>query len=366
MDALYQLAFPNIKGVGPVSGRNLLRFFGHDAGAIFAAGKQELLRIPGITEHTVRSIRDKVLLLHAEKELEFVQKHGIAPIFCTDKDYPKRLAHCPDAPLLLFYKGSAALDQPRVVSVVGTRNASAYGRQLCERLIASLKEYGVLVVSGLAYGIDSLAHSESVKQGIPTVGVLAHGLDRIYPPDNRQLATEMLRHGGLLTEYPSNTNPDKQNFPARNRIIAGLADVTIVVEAAMRGGALITAEIANSYSRDVCAFPGNVGSTYSEGCNHLVKTHRAHLISGAKDLEYLMNWSALAQPQLTNQQLALEVDLNEREEPIYAFIKQEGKVGIDRLCLHLGQSQGKLAFTLLEMEMKGLVIALPGKMYRVP
>lgn len=360
------MAFPKIKGIGPISGKQILALFDNDLAAFFSAGRQELLRIPGITNNTINSIRDKTLLLDAEQELAFVEKHHIQVLFCTDEHYPKRLLHCADAPLLLFYRGSAPLNHPRVVSVVGTRNATPYGQELCESLVAGLKAYDALVVSGLAYGIDSHAHLASVQHGLPTVAVLGHGLDRIYPAQNRRLATSMLKNGGLLTEYRSNTNPDRQNFPSRNRIIAGLADVTIVVEAALKGGALITAEIANSYDRDVCAFPGHVGHTFSEGCNHLIKTHRAHLIGGIKDLAYLMNWAAVDAMPSGGKQLSMQVDLNEKEKPIYMAIQQAGKIGIDDLCLQLGTAQSKVSITLLEMEMKGLLIALPGKMYRVP
>ncbi|WP_028297839.1 DNA-processing protein DprA [Olivibacter sitiensis] len=367
MNQVYRLAFPKIKGIGPVYGRQVLDLFDDDLEAFFSASKKELLQIPGITEHTVSSIKDKLLLEEAEKELAFVEKHQIQSLFFTDVDYPTRLLHCPDAPLLLFYKGSVALNQPRVVSIVGTRNATAYGQELCAALVAGLKEYGALVISGLAYGIDSHAHRACLQYGLPTIGVLGHGLDRIYPMQHRRLAMDMLDNGGLLTEYRSNTNPDRQNFPARNRIIAGLADVVVVVEAALKGGALITAEIANGYNRDVCAFPGKVGDAYSAGCNHLIKTHRAHLISGVKDLAYIMNWATAEHVQSAHgQQLAMHLDLNDKEKPIYQLIQQQEKISIDELCLQLQVPQSKISITLLEMEMKGLLVALPGKMYRVP
>ena len=290
MNILEKIALTKIKGIGPKMGRILLAYTG-SVEEIFRSSKKQLLTIPNIGEYIVNNIVSKSYLKDAEQEYNFIQKHGIEIVWIEDKGYPLRLKNCDDAPILLYYKGSARLNFPRVISIVGARNATPYGTKICEDFIQHLKDYDVHIVSGLAYGIDSLAHKDALKYHIPTIGVLGHGLDRIYPSAHRKLASRMLKNGGLLTEFPTGTNPESQNFPMRNRIIAGLADVTVVIEASQKSDALITAEIANSYNRDVCAFPGAIDQRYSAGCNYLIKTHRAHLIRHAADLAYLMNWN---------------------------------------------------------------------------
>lgn len=362
MSLLYQIALTKIKGVGPVMARNLLTHFGN-AENVFAASPKQLAVVPGIGLQLSTAIREARVLTEAEAELKFVTKHDIKVLFQDHKSYPNRLKNCYDAPLLLYYKGQADLNSSRVISVVGTRNASSYGQSICIELMEALTTYQVVVISGLAHGIDGYAHQNAIKHGIPTIGVLGHGLDRIYPAIHRGLAANMAENGGLLTEFPSGTNPDKQNFPMRNRIIAGLADVTIVVEAANRGGALITAELANSYNRDVCAFPGSVNQPFSAGCNYLIKTHRAHLISNVKDLEYLMNWEAEREPSKTKQ-LTLPISLSMNESEVYTIIQNTGQVSIDELSIRLAWAQSKLAIVLLELEMKGLIRVLPGKIYK--
>lgn len=362
MSLLHQIALTKINGVGPVIARHLLDHF-QEAEAIFTASSKELMAVPGIGSRLAAAILEKQLLRDAENELRFIEKHRIQVLFWNETHYPKRLRECPDAPLLLYYKGNTDLNAPRIISVVGTRNATLYGKSICSEFIKDLQPYRVSVISGLAYGIDSLAHRNALAHGLPTVGVLGHGLDRIYPSANRELAARMLEQGGLLTEFPSGTNPDKQNFPMRNRIIAGLADVTIVVEAAVKGGALITAEIANTYNRDVCAFPGNLNQEFSSGCNYLIKTNRAHLITGAKDLAYLMNWEV---DEIRHQpkQLPLLVSLDIVEQQVYNAIHSAGQIAVDELSRQLQWPQSKLAITLLEMEIKGAIAALPGKVYR--
>jgi len=362
MSLLHQIALTKINGVGPVIARYLLSHFQY-AEAVFAASKKELLTIPGIGNRLAASILETRCLREAENELRFIEKHHIQTFFWNENGYPRRLTECPDAPLLLYYKGNADLNTPRIISIVGTRNATLYGKSICSELIRDLQPYRVSVISGLAYGIDSYAHRNALTYGLPTVGVLGHGLDRIYPSTNREMATQMLDQGGLLTEFPSGTNPDKQNFPMRNRIIAGLADVTIVVEAAIKGGALITAEIANTYNRDVCAFPGNLNQEFSVGCNYLIKTNRAHLITGAKDLGYLMNWDIDEKPT-QSKQLAFHVTLDKTEQQVYDAVRSADQIGIDELSRRLQWPQSKLAIALLEMEIKGVIAALPGKVYR--
>lgn len=364
MTMLKQIALTKIKGVGSKTAHTLLAHCG-SVDNIFEASKKQLLSIPNIGKATVESILSKNYMQEAEQELAFIEKHNIEILWIEDKNYPRRLKQCEDAPLLLYYKGTVDLNPYRCVSIVGTRNATAYGKRLCEELVSTLQEYDIQIVSGLAYGIDVQAHRLALKHNIPTIGVLGHGLDRIYPFAHRDIASRMLEDGGLLTEYPSGTVPDRNNFPARNRIIAGLADVTIVVEAAKKGGALITAEIANSYNRDVCAFPGGIDQEYSAGCNYLIKTHRAHLIRHADDLIYLMGWEHPKPKQETLQLPLLATNLTKDEQRVYSFLQEREQARIDEIAIHLDWPTSKLAMILLEMEMNGIILSLPGKIYKV-
>lgn len=365
MNMLYKIALTKIKGIGSKLSRNLLAHCG-SVDAIFDSSKKELLAIPGLGPATVENILSKNYLKEAEAELEFVQKHKIDALWIDDKNYPSRLKHCEDSPLLLYFKGNANLNPSRTISIVGTRNATHYGKRICEQFVEQLKQFDVQIISGLAYGIDAQAHRNSLKHQISTIGILGHGLDRIYPAAHRDLASRMLENGGLLTEFPSETNPDRQNFPMRNRIIAGMADVTIVIEAAIKGGALITAEIANSYNRDVCAFPGSIEQEFSAGCNYLIKTNRAHLIRNADDLSYLMNWDAAVQKK--EKQLSLiPHNLSRDEEKIYSFLsdQENEQATIDKLANYCDWPQSKLAILLLEMEINGSLISLPGKIFKL-
>lgn len=365
MNILDKIALTKIKGIGPKLSRTLLAYCG-SVDEIFSCSKKQLMAIPGIGEAVARTILSKSYLKEAEEEYHFIQKHNIQALWIEDKEYPKRLKNCEDAPLLLYFKGNTSLNPFRSISIVGTRNATSYGKKICEEFIREIKDYDVLIISGLAYGIDGAAHREALKNHIPTVGVLGHGLDRIYPLAHRDLATKMLDNGGLLTEFPSGTSPDRQNFPMRNRIIAGLADVTIIVEAALQGGALITAEIANTYNRDVCAFPGAIDQHFSAGCNYLIKTHRAHLIRNAEDLAYLMNWEKREDRKPLSKQLPLiPEDMTKDEKKVFDFIRESEQASIDDIALHCDWPQSKLAIVLLEMEMKGILISLPGKTYKL-
>ncbi|SFS94283.1 DNA-processing protein DprA [Sphingobacterium wenxiniae] len=363
MSRLQQIALTKVKGIGPKTARTLLAHFGC-VEEIFHAGKKELAQIPYVGQQIIHTLQAKEHIKEAEKELAFVEKHNIDVLWIEDKAYPKRLKACEDAPILLYYKGGVPLNPPRCVSIVGTRNATSYGKGLTEELITGLKGLDVHVVSGLAYGIDVHAHRQALKHNIPTIGVMGHGLDLIYPAAHRDVASRMLEDGGILTEFPSGTKPDRMNFPARNRIIAGMADVTIVVEAARKGGALITAEIANSYNRDVCAFPGRTDQEYSEGCNYLIKTNRAHLIRNAEDLLYLMGWEQKLTPEQGKQLSLLTVALSRDEQAVYDYLKEKEEALVDDIAIHLDWPTSKLALILLEMEMNGILISLPGKKYK--
>ena len=362
MGLLYKVALTFIKNVGHVTAKNLLGHFGSPE-AIFKASKSQLMEVAGIGDLTADQIKSPEALKRAAEQLDFISKHHIQVLFFLDDNFPRRLRDCFDAPILLYYKGTADLNHPRILSIVGTRKATPYGKMLCKQLAEVLRPYNVLIVSGLAYGIDVAAHQESLDAGIPTVGVLGHGLDRLYPHLHKQIAYKMLKHGGLLTEFPLNTIPDKENFPKRNRIIAGLADATIVVEATAKGGALITAEIANSYNRDVFAFPGRTIDEYSQGCNFLSKTNRAGLLNQAKDLLYYLGWDDSETPQ-TDLQLRLPIGLNEEELRIVHTLL-EAPAMVDEIALKTNLMQSRLAIHLLSLEIQGVLTVLPGKVYRL-
>lgn len=363
MSTLHKIALTFIKSIGPITAKNLLAYCG-SAENVFSATRKQLLQIPGIGEKTVEAILGTNALVRAEEELKFVEKHDIEVLFFSDDNYPKRLKNCFDSPILLYFKGIADLNHPRILSIVGTRNATEYGRNLCKQLIEVLAEYNVLVVSGLAYGIDVAAHKECIANDVATVGVLGHGLDRLYPQLHKTVSQKMVLNGGLLTEFPTMTNPDRQNFPQRNRIIAGIADATIVVEASLKGGALITAEIANSYNKDVYAFPGRTNDLFSEGCNFLIKTNRAGLINNANDLIYYLGWDDEVKEKKKHAQTALHINLTGNEQKVVDALKN-GQLAIDELSIELNIQQSKLAIVILTLEMQGIIVSLPGKVYKL-
>jgi DNA processing protein len=361
MSIIHQIGLTLIPGVGHVTAKNLLGHFG-SAEAVFNAKHKELLAVPGVGQVTASQITGNNTLFLAEEQLKAIEKQQIEVLFFTDDHFPRRLRECSDAPILLYYKGNANLNHPRIISVVGTRMATDYGKQICALLAETLKPYGVLIVSGLAYGIDVAAHRESLKQGIPTIGVLGHGLDRIYPYHHQKIALDMLDHGGLLTEFPFNTMPDRDNFPKRNRIIAGIADATVVVEASLKGGALITADIANSYDRDVYAFPGRMKDEYAQGCNFLIKTNRAALMSHPKDLINYMAWDEVELVKTYQTQLPLGLSADEMK--VLDVLKITPLL-IDEIAIKVNIPQKKLAIHLLNLEMQGVLSALPGKIYKL-
>ncbi len=362
MSLVHKIALTLIKGVGPMIAKNLLIHFG-SAEAVFEATKGKMLKIEGIGEKIADAVLHNDAIKNAKNHLLFMEKHDIKVLFYADNDYPKRLRNCYDAPLILYYKGTIDLNHRRIVSIVGTRNATAYGKQLCKQLAFELQAFDVIILSGLAHGIDAAIHKESLNHSIPTVGVLGHGLDRIYPAAHKELTQKMVLNGGLLTEFLPGTKPDRENFPKRNRIIAGIADVVVVVEASLKGGALITAEIANSYSRDVYAFPGRTNDEFSEGCNFLIKTNRAGLINHPRDLIYYLGWNDEKQkkPEIQSQ---LPLHLNETEQCILTVLDNQ-TMCIDDLSLKTNLQQSKLTVSLLTLEMQGIIISMPGKMYKL-
>jgi len=358
---LYQIGLTLIPGVGDILGRKLVLICG-SAEAVFREPRRYLKKMPRIGDLLAQAVASKEILLRAEKELIFVDKYKISTRYFQDKDYPQRLKHCYDSPVILFYKGTADLNAQRIIGIVGTRNATEYGKRVTRELIAGLLHQQVLIVSGLAYGIDSCAHRVSIDMGLNTIGVLGHGLDTVYPWLNRTLAEKMLLQGGLLTEFLSGTKPDRMNFPKRNRIIAGLCDALVVVEAGRKGGALITADIANSYNRDVFAIPGRICDPFSEGANYLIRTNRASLVQKAEDIEYLMGWKeATDGHKIVQRRIFLE--MTAEEEKIVGFLQGLKQSGIDEICIQTGLTMSKVSSSLLNLEFEGIVKCMPGKVY---
>jgi DNA processing protein len=361
-ELFYQLALTFVPGIGAKTGRVLLEQLGN-ATTIFKTPLKELKNIDGIGEVKAKGFKDAEVMKKAEHELDFVLKNDIQPIY-TGHNYPKRLNNCSDAPLLLFYKGNVDLDAAKIVAIVGTRKNTDYGHKLCEELVEGLQSLeNIVVVSGLALGIDAIAHKKSVQLGIPTIGVLGHGLDRIYPHTHKGLSEQMMENGGILTEFPSETLPDRNNFPMRNRIVAGLSDVTVVVESHISGGALITAGMASGYNREVATFPGRVNDTRSAGCNQLIRNNIAALITNAEELIELMNWNNEGRPKAVQKQLFL--NFTPDEQKIVDLLNGRDLVHADELFHHTGLQSSMLAATLLQLEMQGIIKTLPGKYYRM-
>ena len=363
-EVLARLALTFIDGVGPKMARVLLSRFG-DAHSILSAHAKDLKGLGGMGEVRAKACKDPQVWKRAEEELRFVQKHSVKLLFFSDKEYPTRLRNCEDAPILLFYHGRAELNADKVIAVVGTRKNTDYGLRATEALVDGLKgQQGIVIVSGLAFGIDAITHRKCVQTGIPTVGVVAHGLDRIYPPANKSLARDMVAGGGgVLTEFPSGTNPDRTNFPLRNRIVAGLSDVTVIVESDEKGGAMITGYVAASYNREVAAFPGRAFDAKSGGPNKLIRKNIAALITGAQDLMDMMGWAGARPAKRDQQQLFSQ--LTDEERAIAAALEGNDGVHADELMLQTGLSTAQIGALLLQMEMAGVVKALPGKMFRL-
>ncbi len=361
-ELFYQIALTLVPGIGAKTGRALLEQFGA-AATIFKAPLKELMRTDGVSEVRVKGFKSDDVLKRAEQELNFVLKNEIRAIYHKHQ-YPARLSNCSDAPLVLYYKGTADLEATKVVAIVGTRKNTDYGHKLCEELVEGLQALdNVLVVSGLASGIDAIAHKKCVMLGIPTVGVLGHGLDRIYPYNHKELSEQMIENGGILAEFLSGTIPDKNNFPMRNRIVAGLSDVTVVVESNISGGALITAHMASGYNREVAAFPGRVNDSRSAGCNELIRTNVAGMITKAEDLADMMNWGKDGRQKAVQKQLF--INLSTEEQKVVDVLNGKDSVHADELFYTTGLANSQLAATLLQLEMQGLIKSLPGKLYRM-
>ena len=360
-EILYQIAITLIPGIGDISGKRFVSYCG-SAKAVFKESRKSLQKINGIREVTVDAVcHPKDLLKRDEEEVDFIEKHDVKPLFYLDSDYPRRLLQCNDSPMMMYYKGNTDLNATRVVAIVGTRNITDYGKENCTMLVNDLIDDNVLIISGLAYGVDTMAHRTAVRAGIPTVGVLGNGFQQIYPAANKKLASEMLNNGGLLTENMSGTLPERENFPRRNRIIAGMADAIIVIESALKGGSLITADLGNAYNRDVFAFPGRVKDLYSQGCNYLIRTNRAHLMESVSSLRYVMRWEPRRQEE---RQTTIFRALSDDEKRIMDCFGDKRVVSLDDLIVSTELTTTKLASLLLNLEFDGIIMALPGKRYQ--
>lgn len=362
-EKFYQVALSLIPGIGNVLTKQLISYCG-SARDIFKSNKSKLSKIPGIGEKVAASIVGNEPFSIAEKELQRSEKHGIEILFYTDPEYPTRLKQIADAPPLLYCKGKFNFNTEKVIAIVGTRKATEYGKEAIEQLMPGIAKHRPLIVSGLAYGIDIYAHRSALKHKIPTIGVLASGLNIIYPAVHKETATYMLENGGLVSENRLDTKPDYHKFPERNRIIAGLADATLVIEAANKGGALITASLASSYKRKLFAVPGNISNPYSEGCNELLKTGNAHILTKIEDLERIMDWKA--DGSVEKKETIVPENLSKEEHALVNVLaSNNNELLIDELSWKSQVPIGKLASLLLQMEFKGYVKSLPGKRFRL-
>lgn len=369
-ELLYSIALTRMTGFNFQTALQLFRELGGGQ-AVYEHRNDIKDVLPDCTDRLAESLRDWSLpLARAEQEMAFIEKHHIRPLLLDTDDYPQRLCECPDAPILLYYMGSADLNQRHVINIVGTRHCTTYGQDLVRRFIADLKRLcpEVLIVSGLAYGIDICAHRNALENGYETVGVLAHGLDEIYPSCHRETAKKMLSQGGLLTEYMTETRSDKLNFVRRNRIVAGISDATILVESAARGGGLITTRIAMEYNRSVFAFPGPVGAQYSEGCNQLIRNNGASLLTSAEDFVKDMGWQTdaqLLQAQADGIQRTVFPDLSDEERKIAGILDESGDLQLNQLSVKSNIPIGQLTALLFQMEMKGVIRPLAGGTYHL-
>ncbi|MDZ7604044.1 MAG: DNA-processing protein DprA [Cyclobacteriaceae bacterium] len=364
-EKIYQVALSMVPGVGDIIAKTLVSYCG-SASEVFKKNKSQLSKIPGIGTVNAQNIHSFKNFSAAESEIKKCENLNYKILFITDKDYPKKLKHAPDSPVVLFYKGSADLNGKKTISIVGTRKSTSYGREFTEKIVEQLKAHQAQIISGLAYGIDICAHKAALKNGMETIGVMASGLDIIYPSSHKGVALEMLESGGLITEFATGEKPEAHNFPARNRIIAGMSDAVIVIEAAAKGGALITAEIANSYNRDVFALPGDVGRKFSEGCNNLIKQNKAVILTSIEDIEYVMNWQHEAVAASNDEKYYDFSALTPDEKTIIEMLKTlEDGILIDELSWKSQIPLNKLASILLNLEFSGIIKPLPGKKFKL-
>ena len=360
-ELIYVMALHKAKGIGDINAKKLIAHFG-SAKSVLEEKKNLLEKVPGIGIRTVQSLLDSKNLIKAEKELRYIEKNGIQTHYFLDSNYPESLKQCIDAPVLFFSKGMVNFDQRRSLSVVGTRKMTYYGKEICAKLIEEMVKYDPIIVSGFAYGVDICAHKMAVKNGLQTIAVLAHGFEEIYPKEHKKHIDEILEKGGFISEFWHNDILLKENFIKRNRIVAGISQATVVIESAEKGGSLVTADIANSYSRDVFAIPGRTTDFFSRGCNDLIQQHKASMIANTLDIPKLLNWDA-SQSKKSQIQKKLFVELLPEEQIIFDFLVDNGKENLDKIALNCDFTIQKTATHLFNMELKGMIIPIPGKYF---
>lgn len=359
-ELFYFLSLQKVEGVGDITAKKLIAHCGSPE-LVFQAKAQQLASIEGVGSVLLKKIKDKTVFELAEKELRFISENKISAVSFLDANYPDKLKHCIDSPLVLFSSGNIDLKNRKIISIVGTRQITSYGTAFCEKLISDLAPLNPIIVSGFAYGVDIVAHQAAMENNLQTIGVLAHGLNQIYPKSHSKYVAKMEQNGGFMTEFWSISNPDKENFVKRNRIVAGMAEATIVIESAEKGGSLITANLANDYNRDVFAVPGRVSDKYSQGCNNLIKTQKANLLSSAADLIYILNWDIEKETPPIQKQLFVTLDNDEQK--VYDYLQQNGKQLLDTIALDCSFPIFRISGVLLNMELKGVIRPLPGKLF---
>ncbi len=361
----YKIGIILIPGIGSILAKKLIEYTGGPE-EVFRSSKSLLEKIPGIGKTLAGKIAGQQIPDKAQREIEFISKYKIKAYYYLDDDYPERLRHCPDSPVILFAKGNADMNHPRILSIVGTRNATGYGLEFCRNLIFELASggYDPLIMSGLAYGIDICAHRSALDNNLQTIAALAHGLSTLYPPQHRNFAERITTRGALVTDFPGHIMPERGNFIKRNRLIAGMADATVVIESATKGGALLTADLANSYNRDVFALPGRVTDKRSQGCNNLIKNHKAALINDPRDIEYIMGWTPSEKTEGKTAHCPLS-GMGREEKTIMHLLAENSEMSADGISQATGLGASKTSCLLLELEFKSYIISLPGKRYRL-
>lgn len=361
-ELLYTMALLRTPNLGDTSAKKLLRAVGSAEG-IFKEKKETLLKIEGIGLSRLKNLDEQQQLKDAEHELRYIKSSNILPVYWEDTMYPERLKHCVDAPILFFQKGNIDLRGKRLISIVGTRKITSYGQAFCEQLLEDLAPLNPVIISGFAYGVDISAQKAAMDCGLQTIGCLAHGFNQIYPRVHQKYVSKVESHGGFITEFRSDDPFERSNFLKRNRIIAGISEATIVIESAVKGGSLITADIANSYNREVFAVPGRASDPQSAGCNYLIRTQQAHVLTTAADLTYMLGWKNEGNEHKRSNQTQLFPSLTSEEQLIYDLLKDSEKKELDRLAIECDLPTYKVATLLLSMELKGVIKPLPGKLY---
>jgi DNA processing protein len=359
-DLFHLLALQRVEGVGDIMAKKLLTHFG-DAESIFKAKASHLATIDGVGSILLKNLKEKSVFEKATQELRFIVDNAIDVAYFQDENYPERLKHCIDGPVLLFTSGNINLKNKKIISIVGTRQITSYGIEFCRKFIEDLAPLDPIIVSGFAYGVDIVAHQLAIEYNLQTIGVVAHGLNQIYPKTHKKYVAKVEQNGGFMTEFWSSSNPDKENFVRRNRIVAGMTEATIVIESADRGGSLITANMANDYNRDVFAVPGRVTDKYSQGCNNLIKTQKANVLTSAADLIYILNWDLEKEIKPIQKQLFVTLDTDEQK--VYDYLLKTGKVVMDIIALQCDFPIYRISGLLLNMELKGVIRPLPGKLF---